>query len=80
MSVELKALKSPKANDDTAAAKNSHGDQECSPPQQQPGSAIKGQVGEMVSPVESDPDQSPERQTPSFEDVAKVNCSCVVAL
>ena len=64
MSVQLKALKSPRPSAaeevDTDSLRSTAG-------------VAKGQVGEMVSPLESEPDHSPERQTPaSFEDVTKV--------
>jgi len=63
MSVQLKALKSPRPSAaeevDTDSLKSSTA------------GVAKGQVGEMVSPLESEPDHSPERQTPSFDDVTK---------
>ena len=63
MSIQLKALKSPRPSAaeevDTDSLKSTAG-------------VAKGQVGEVVSPLESEPDDSPEKQTPSFDDVTKV--------
>ena len=89
MALELKALKAPKAetpqqdkvplssmDEEPWMDKHPSADtKKESPVNSEPSSAAKGRVGQLVSPLDSEPETSPERATSAADSKGQVSLS-----